>query len=198
MTVKKLILDFSDRVLVPVDVNDVVQELTKRGVKDEIYFWPADLDGEKLRGQLVQTEEWEYPEDMKGNCKYCADIYFDRTMSDDWQRLVCCKELLHILDPEGCRVSTSDEVKRLFEKISLPEDMQDPLNDGHAANVDRLAIFQAVAILFPYATRELLMPKFQAGNLTIIDIARIVDLPLRYTSFVMNEVWANAYQALTL
>lgn len=60
MSVVELIKEFSGREKVPVDVNDVVEILRQRGIKDEVYFWAADLDGEKLRGQLVQTVHWDH------------------------------------------------------------------------------------------------------------------------------------------
>jgi len=196
MSIATLIQKFSALEKVPVDVNDVIAELRTRGIVDEVYFFEPELNSYRLKGQLVHYEKWDYPASENGPIVRCADIYYARDLPRDWQRLVSCKEVLHILDPSGCLARTEDEVKTLFEKISLPPDMQDPLNDGGAVNSDRVALFQAVAILFPYTVRNLLMPHFP-GTFTVQDIARMVDLPPRFVSFVMSSSWEVMHRILS-
>lgn len=80
-------------------------------------------------------------------------------------------------------------------KIILPPELQDPV-DGEQVWSDRAAVYQAVAILFPWATRELLMRTFQEGKLTIEDIATMLDLPSRYVRLVMSDLWKEQYEAV--
>ncbi|MBX3447739.1 MAG: hypothetical protein KF765_13375 [Parvibaculaceae bacterium] len=194
MNTGDLIKKFSDLENVPVDVDNVKAEIEKSGVVDEVYFWGATIDGEKLKGQFVLTEPWEYPEGAAR--RRVADIYYDVSMTDDWQRLVCCKELLHILDPEGCQASTEAEVERLFARLALPRELQEPVKDGAAVITDRVAVYQALAVLFPMSSRNLLMPKFKEERITLQDIAGFTDLPLRYTQLVMHEIWDEVYPLL--
>lgn len=45
-TLLKLIQDFARRTVLPVEVDDVVAYLRSIGIKDEIYFFDADMDTE--------------------------------------------------------------------------------------------------------------------------------------------------------
>lgn len=194
MSVAALIRKFSHRESVPIQVDEVERELRDRGVKDEIYYWSAELDDKHLKGQLVQYEPWEYPTGVSE--VYCADIYYANTLSDDWQRLVTCKELLHIIDGDAMRADKPEIVQQLLERIALSPELQDPLTDGMPTASDRFGIYQALAVLFPWATRQLLAAKFAAGNITIAEIARMVDLPPKYVALVMHKSWEEAHAIL--
>jgi hypothetical protein len=117
-------------------------------------------------------------------------------MNEDGQRLVCCKELLHILDPEGCRAATDEEISRLFQKIGLPREMQDAVKDGAQVSSDRVAEYEAAAVLFPWATRQLLLEPYREGKIALDDIHRMVDIPFRFVFFVMHPSWEEAHKAL--
>lgn len=192
MTITKLIAEFSERVVVPVELDDVVASLVKRGVRDEIYYWKVDSDTDVLRGEITY---WKYP-DGEGGHKHCADIDYAKSLPIDWQRLVICKELLHILDPVESRVAAPDEVRELIQKIRLPPEDQEPLRDGMKVLSDRVGIYQALAVLFPWKTRELLGPPLADGKITIQDISLMLSVPLRYVAVVMSTLWPPAYDTL--
>ena len=197
MSVAELIKKFDVRETVPVDVNDVITEFKDRGIKDEIFFWAVDLNDHHLKGQLVHIEEWDHPGFEGAPTRTFADIYYAKDMPDDEKRLVACKELLHILDHPACRAATEEEVEKLFSKIGLPPEMQEPFKDGPAVNTDRTAIYQAVAVLFPYATRQLLLKPYNDGKINLADIIRMVDLPKKYVASVMHENWEGLHRVLT-
>lgn len=182
---------FADREEVPVDVNEVVDVLRGSGIKHDIFFYEVRIEDESLRGALLH---WEWPN--TDPIRECADIYYASDLGSDWKRLVCCKELLHILDKETYRVKTPAEVKRLVERIVLPTEFQDPIKDGIGVITDRFAIYQAVAVLFPWATRELLLAPYKSQKLTVDDIAKMVDLPPRYVKLVMSDYWPDSYKTI--
>lgn len=188
MSIAELVRAFDVRKDVPVDVNDVKAALIERGVRDVIWFWSVDINAEVLRGQLVHwAQKHDAPKAVgEGEFRGVADIYYAESLTPDWQRLVCCKELLHIIDPENARAAIPEVVARLTEKISLPPDLQNGLKDGLAALTDRVALLQATAVLFPWRARELIK---NAGNLSIPEIAKLVDLPERYVAAVMDDDW---------
>lgn len=200
MSIGILIEEFAARRSVPVDVNDVLAVLRNKGIKDEVYFFPVDIDSEILRGQFVHWDEpndFEYPTDVTGAVmKSVAGIFYAESLSDDWRRLVCCKELLHILDPEAWRAASEEEVRRLTERIVLPPEYQDALKDGLPTASDRIGILQAIAVLFPWEAREILLKAVAAGRLNEAEVARLVDLPQRYTALVMSEYWPDLYADL--
>jgi len=176
----------------PIDIErEVMPEFLKLGVKDEIYFW-ADP---KLNPAIVsgEIEHWEYPmQENDPNPRRVADITYAKQMSDDWHRLVCCKELLHLLDPIETRVSRPEDIDKLIEKIILPSDLQDPFTDGIHALTDRVAITYAAAVLFPMGARNILLP--HAGKkLSLPKIAQMAEIPIRYAYLVMSETWPEIH-----
>jgi hypothetical protein len=92
-------LQIKRREIGPIDVEvHVKPELVALGVKDEIWFFAdAELDPEIIRGP-IEHWEWSSPD---GEVHRAADITYSARMENEWQRLVCCKEMLHILDPVG-------------------------------------------------------------------------------------------------
>lgn len=92
-------------------------------------------------------------------------------MENEWQRLVCCKEMLHILDPVGTR--KPDDVEALVGKIILPADLQDPFTDGSHALADRVTIIDLVMI------------------------ARAMEIPVRSAAIVMSDLWPEIHGLMT-
>lgn len=187
MPLKKILGFFSKVETVPVELDDVVAQLRHNGVEAEVYYFPADIDPNILRGQL---NHWEYP-DNDGGLHSCVDIEYSKHLDEDWQRIVVCKELLHILDGDAERTDTPEKIKHLIDRIVLPPDLREPEKDGLAVLTDRIVLYIAVAILFPLATRELLKPKFDDGTISLHDISRLLCLPLRFVVLVMNDAWEN-------
>lgn len=111
--------------------------------------------------------------------------------------MVCCKELVHLLDPADAYTRSPDAIDELADKIGLPPEQQDPMADGFAANVDRVAEFRAAAILLPKAARDLMIEQYRTGTLTLQDIARMADMPTRYVGLVMSPVWDSVHAMLT-
>ena len=178
----------------PIQVDEVVAFFEAREIKDEIYFWLVESDVEILRGKM---KHWEYP-DENGKIVSCIDVDISRNLDERWQRLVSCKEILHLLDPKNVQVHDEITYNRLIEKVILPANLQDPFTDGREVNSDRVAELQAAAILFPYKTRELLYgPYHRDKTVTIEDIVRIVDLPPRYVAYVMSDVWEGIHSMLS-
>lgn len=196
MKVGELILKFLERTSVPVDVNEVIEELRVSGIKDEIWFFEiAGLDTEVLRGEI---KHWSYGIDKGDRCEvtYVADISFASTQALDWQRLVSCKELLHLLDAPDHRVATPEDVERLIEKIVLPPDLQDPIRDGMHATTDRTMRIIALAVLFPVAAVRALKKPFDDGKITLERIANLVELPPPYVALAMSDEWEEIHDIL--
>jgi hypothetical protein len=192
MDTAQLIEHFSRQESLPVDVNDVLELLKNNGFDDDIEFIGVEFDVDILQGQI----KWAHghPRPYADPIRY-VNIYYHKGHDSDWQRYICCKELLHLLDPESARTTTAADIDLLAEKIGLPPEMQDPLNDGLATNVDRAAEFRAAAVLLPFAARETLLPLYP-DRLSIDDIARMADIPRRYAAYVMSPFWPTVHAVL--
>lgn len=189
MSVIKLIGDFSIREHAPVEVNDIVDYVAKIGATDEIYFFDANIKTSVLKGIIKQ---WEYPlsDAPDAPVRRVAEIYTASSLPPDEKRLIECKELLHVMEPEHFRVNTYKAVDDLVKKIILPPELIDPFSDGVHANSDRAAMYHALAVLFPLAVRDLFMPPFKDDKIDLAYIADIVHLPLYYVNMVMSDHWA--------
>jgi hypothetical protein len=194
VSVSRLIRAFSTRRRTPVQTEEVLEVLKTWGVRDEIWFFTVQMDTEVMKGQLVQ---WETPWNDNTTKRY-ADIYTAAGLSPGEKRLIECKELLHLLDPDWALVNTREAILGLIEKIVVPPEMQDPFGDDmEHANSDRLAIIHALAVLFPWEVREALLPVFAAGRITVKQIAeQVVDLPEKYVATVMSKAWQEIYGIL--
>jgi hypothetical protein len=195
LNVPELIRMFSASESVPIDIeSEVLAAIRAAGVVDEIYLWSVDIDDSRLRGFVAHWEVWDY--EKYEITRQVVDIYVSNHLEPDWIRLVTCKELLHVLDPEYCRVATEEDVQKLVSKIALPAELQDPIKDGLGANTDRIAIYEALAVLFPMAVRDLLLESYKAGKISRAEIAKLVDLPVRYIGMVMTDEWATIHEIL--
>jgi hypothetical protein len=195
MSVTDLIKTFSKWTTGPIDIMDhVVPEFVKLGVKDEMYFWAdSKLDPKIIRGTI---QHWEWPKSEDGPKVNCADITYAATMPHEWQRLVCCKEILHILDSELTRSSKYEQIENLIEKIVIPPDLQDPFTDGIHALTDRVAVHYAAAILFPLAARAIFLPKYEKHQLKVAEIAGRMEIPERYVRLVMSDQWPQIHDLM--
>lgn len=190
MRVPKLIREFDSIETLPVDVDQVVDYLRREQIKDEINFVGVDINVEILRGKI---NHYVIPGIGYGEPTFCADIFFDRRQPDEWQRLVCCKELLHLLDSEGTKCATAPQIEHQISRMILPNEFQDIVADGVTVITDKIATYFAVAVLFPFAARQILMEPYRSGKLTLADVARMADIPERYALYVMHENWAQTH-----
>lgn len=194
MRVHELIRAFSEQENLPVDVNEVLRKLREIGSSDNIEFIGVDFDPDVLQGAIkvfhVRPGVYADPERW-------VNIYYHREHTLAWQRMVCCKELVHLLDPNDAYTSNPDAIDKLASTIGLPPEQQNPMADGFAANVDRLAEFRAAAILLPKAARDLLVEAHKSNKLSLQDIARMADMPTRYVGILMSDVWDAVHAMLT-
>lgn len=186
MNTADLISQFSSRVELPIDVNELLPILAKNGEETEVEFIGVDLDPDILQGKI---KIFHFRDPPYAEPKRYANIYYHRGHGTDWKRFICCKELLHLLDPASAQTNTPEEIDELAAKIGLPEYMQDPLADGFATNTDRLAEFRTAALLLPFAAREHLVKPLEDDKLTLGDIAKLADIPRKYVGLVMSERW---------
>lgn len=189
MKVKDLITHFSKIEMTPVEVDDVIALMRDNGVTSNITYWGTDIIGDILRAQVLH---WEY-KDEDGENVSVVDIYYSDKLPIEWQRFVCIKELLHILDPESEYVNTPEQVAHQIERIILPPDLADPVRDGNRVLCDRFANYQAAAVMIPWATRQLLKSKVDSKKLTYHDIVNMTSVPLRYVILTMSDAWDEIY-----
>lgn len=190
MEARDLLLKFEGRTDLPIDVNEVLNVLRSNGYDDDVEFVGADLDADILQGAIKIWYDRALP---YADPRRMVNVYYHRGHPKDWQRMICCKELLHMLDPDWALTSDIEAVDRLADEIGLPPEMQNPMKDQPETNVDRIAEMRAAAILLPWAARNVMLPYYEAGTLTLDDIARQADIPRKFAGLVMHSAWPSIY-----
>lgn len=191
MHASALIRQFSEKRELPIDIEThVIAALRSMGVSDEIYpFWDIHLSVGTLQGYCHREEI------PRGDSSFFMTTIGYAKNGHEMERLVSCKELLHILDPKKCRVDTAEKVYSFIAKIALRGDLVDPFSDDDD-QADRVAVLEALAILFPLAARNELLPFYKAGELTLAQISEYAELPQSYVKIVLSDRWPKIHEIL--
>lgn len=193
MNVPDLIAAFEDRVTLPIDVNDVLECLRAHGHTDDIDFIGVDLDPDILQGHF---EIYHVRKTVYGDPERCANIYYHRGHPLHWQRMICCKELTHVLDPKTAYTAGAAAIRQLADRMGLPPELQNPMSDGFEVSTDRVAEVRALALLMPMAARNVLYDPYRNRDISLTDVARIADIPTRYASLAMHDIWPEIYDVI--
>ncbi|MEQ1887163.1 MAG: hypothetical protein ABL967_19025 [Bryobacteraceae bacterium] len=187
--IKQLIAHFSDFTKLPVNISTVVEAIRESGVTDEINFFAPEIDGGIVRGFFHRRRILGKP---YGDDVDITDIYYSNGSKAHWINLVCCKELMHLFDETPVLASTKEKVSTLITDIVVPSD----ISCSAPGISDHVTIFWALALLFPWDARELLIEPLKAGKLNTLDIAKMARLPHRYIGFLMSDNWARLYNTI--
>jgi hypothetical protein len=188
MSLEKLIDAFSNRTELPVEIPEVRDEIVRMGFQDEVVFVHQPMDPGKLRGIYYQYTKHSAP---YSEPILCTLIIYSSLLSMEWQRLVCGKEIIHVMDRQAGKTHTPGEVTGLVDKLLGPLSTEDFGLADFMAAVDKLALYQALAILFPDAARVQALDEMSAGATTIEDIAAWASLPLPLVKTVMSAQWPD-------
>jgi hypothetical protein len=192
--IHSLIDFFANFTVLPIDPDDVRDQILEYGVKDEIEFVGVTLDERIIIGAFHQyiRSPGVYADPI-----VCADIYYDRSQERKWRRVICCKELLHLLERSHRKTATQEECERLLDdlvQINGPKSKFSP--EAMQAWEDHLTLYYAVAILFPIGARDILHPYFVSGSLSIEKISQDADLPESVVALVMSDRWPDLHSIL--
>jgi hypothetical protein len=191
-----LIREFSTVTTLPVQVKTIAERVIKGHTTDEITYIGVDVNAKILMGMNHCTSRTVKREGVYADPVITHDIYTANSLTVPETRLVQTKELMHILDPEGCKTAQAAEFDKMVQGLVLPPGLSSVIRDGIHAAWDRVAILQAVAVLLPMAARNLLLPKLNDGKLSLAEIAGMADLPDAYVAVVMSPVWDDTHALL--
>ena len=193
MLLKRLINLLDQSTLMPIEISDVVNEIKSIGIQDEINFIACDLDPEKLQGIYHQ---YRYQSSVYGDPVWVTNIVYSNKVSYDLQRIISCKELIHIFDKNVAKTNSEEDINGLMDKLLGPLSTEGFGIHDLMATVDRVAYYQAVAILFPNAARLEAMQKLMEGKITIDQIAAWASLPKELCELVISDKWLTIREFL--
>jgi hypothetical protein len=195
MSVKNLIEFFETFSKVPVEVQHVLDHaVDSLGVQDTITIQPVDMDPEILLGILLRY--------IKHNNAYgepirCAIIVYNCNgrVSVAEQRLACVKEIVHLFDVGSLKTNTREEIIDLVDNLEN-FDIATPGPGDWQAVKDKLALYQALAVLVPHEIREDLMEPYHSGRIDDHWIAEKFSIPEKHVDLVMSKDWDSFRQVL--
>lgn len=186
MSLIQVVQTFAGITDLPIEIPEVRAEIVRLGYQDRIIFSGQDADPGKCRGVFYQytTRDGVYADPVLTTL-----IGYNSRVSVPWQRMVCCKEMVHLMDRAVEQTQTAEEVEGLLDKLLGPFSTEDyGIADLMAAH-DRLALYQALPILFPDAARAEALTELQAGRKTLEQIAEWAVLPPVLVTMVLAENW---------
>lgn len=165
----------------PVAIDVVVEQLRDMGVMDSIEYYEVDTNPADIAGMCrVYTSKPPY-----GDRKRHAQIVYSGRLSPEWQRLIVCKELLHLLDAEHERAHTREQVSRLIDEMVVPI----AAGVSVPAFSDHIGLLNALKVLLPRDALGELAALHQQGKITAEYVAAAAQVPLSFAEFALTPRW---------
>jgi hypothetical protein len=189
MSLLHLLKAFESVKELPIEIPEIRDAVLGLGYQDEIVFVPGrDIDPGKLRGVYYQFTKRN---GVYADPHLCTLIVYSSKLSIEWQRLVCAKEMIHIMDGKEEKTKTAEELLGLIDKLIGPLSTEDYGLADLMAGKDKLAVYQALAVLFPDGAREDALKQISEGA-TPQQIADQASVPLAFTRLVLLPAWPAA------
>lgn len=175
---------FATQTVLPIKLAAIKTAILHTGEVHAIVRFPVDIDELVLHGMLrVFRDRPPYASEDR----VMAQIAYYKGLDEEQVRLVCTKEMLHLLDHQVATAATQEQVAKLVEEITLPLEAVASL----PGLSDHTKLVNALCILVPRAARVILKEAFDAGRMSIEDVARVAKIPEPYARLVMNDLWEN-------
>jgi hypothetical protein len=189
MSLKQLLERFDPIRVLPVEIPELRAAIMQIGFQDEIRFIPcAKMNPAQLRGVFYQFTRHPAPYAAP---EFWTLIIYSSLMSQEWQRLVCAKELIHVMDGKAEKTKTPEELQGLIDKIIGPLSTEDfGLADLMAAK-DKLAVYQALGVIFPDAARDDALQAIGNGSKTRQQVMEQASIPMQFVNLVLADEWPS-------
>jgi len=181
MSFNSLYEHFAAQNVLPLKVDEVRIYLLEKFIQDEIRFIPSSLDEDVIFGFIEQYTESK-PYDTNPVRK--TDIYYSNGMSFEMQRLVICKELMHIFDASDAKVDTGDKLEQLLIELVNPPAPED---SSKSRQEEAKAIYRALSLFCSLPLREKLKAQLIKEELTIQKIGFMLRLPEAYAEYIISD-----------
>lgn len=190
MGFKKLVEHFDRQDALPIEIPAVRKAVMNLADINGIEFRAEPVEPTLLRGIYYEYEYDVGPYAGKGRI---VRIPYSNKLDLPWQRVVCCKELIHCLDKVGERTTAPADVEDLLNSVLSKAPYG--FGDVRAAK-DRLALYQAIVVLCPRKARDYAVQAFDNGILEEEEIARRLCLPDILVRLVLTKEWPEIKKVL--
>jgi hypothetical protein len=154
-------------------VRDKVQALMDKQVR----IIKEDLDTKVLRGLFLAGDGGSPFEIQNGNKPL---VVIARGMSEDWDRLVQVKEMMHLFDEGAEMTSSADQLDLLLNSVIVQ-----PTDDEPQVAAEVNALYMALACLCPEEARQKFMNDCKLGHTEEAEIAFKLKLPPHFVKVLL-------------
>ncbi len=192
MSVKKISHHFDGLGIVPVKIEEVILKIQEFVPDDKIIVNGIDAPpkgtlGLNYANRFIGIEELT-PGSAIMPITHHRIVYSTR-MDGRLQRLVVCKELLHILDSNPARTTNKEKVLQLAEGLLASHNGNNQAENPLEHFADKIAIWLSLIVLFPYGFWEVCRRDYRAGKITLDQIADVLEIPSSYIAVTMDDKW---------
>jgi hypothetical protein len=150
---------------------------------DEICFAEVEIDSSVILGIL---QMYQHTNHLSGKLHRIARVLYSSGIENSaLRRFVCCKELLHIFDDDDATAKSIEAVDELIESIVVPPDLGIPSSVWS----DHNGALHAIMVLLPRDALDVIRPKYQNGELSVEDVARLADIPDSCARVALSPLW---------
>lgn len=187
MSILRLVQHFDSLGEVPAKLTSILQKVQEFVQDDIIHVNEVDEPFKELRA--IYTKDRVPPHNGSAIVDTVHHrIAYSKHMPSEWKRLVVCKELMHVLDPEPFCTTTREQVVALASDL-MPGGRHGAIRTNPRAFIEALAEFRAVALLFPYGLWENAVEMLKQNNLDIGKLTSELELPPEYVSLALSATW---------
>jgi len=190
----ELIEQFRNRVELPIDVQEIADAITHLGFQDEIRFYDVEADPTRIRGVF---DQFTYRPGVYADPQLVTLIPYNSSDPLEWQRVVCCKEMMHIFDSELEKTDTKDEIPDFLDKLLGPLSTDDFGVADFMAAKDKVALYQYLPLLLPKAALQVARKAVEDGLKTPEEIADWAKMPMNLVQLMLQKEWDTINGALT-
>ncbi len=188
MSIGRVVRHFEASGKLPVDILEVLEQVRSHVPDERIRLKSVNVDPTRLRGGC-----WRYRYKIDDGSILmpiqCSTIVYSAQMDLRWQRLVACKELIHVLDPDPITTSKMEDVVHLAETLASATGPVRPAANNLQTFFDQLAKWQATTILFPFGFREEILPYVADGRVDVATLSEWTQLPTECVQVVLSDAW---------
>ena len=172
----------------PIEVSEISEIIVANGYQDSIIMRAVDAEPGKLRGVCHQ---YTTSPGVYALPNLVSLIVYNQNLSLEWQRVTCCKELVHVCEKGVDKTSTQEAVTGLIDRIVGNYSRDDYSIIDYMALMDRLGLYVAVGLLFPSAAREQAANAVSSDSRSIPEIAEWVCLPEALVALALRPEWPD-------
>lgn len=191
---RKILDEYIDIRDLPVRVDRLRQSILDFGAVDQIVFYEDDHEPDELQFGMLRVSKDKPPYFSGERC--IAEIYHPGPIDNFSVRLICFKELMHILDEPALCAITRLDVSRLISQIALPPALSHELNKifTPAYAADRSGFIPALIVMVPEHIRLELKPLYEDDKITRSELSELFEVPENIVDVVMSDDWTEVVQ----